>query len=246
MSIRRRPASAWLRARVPRQGPRPADLNGRSASRLYDETEGGAKKSCTSFDALGSSALTLRINLGLTTRLCPSIFLPLPCRYHQGRSTQRVVAPTSPSRYWARVLQIWSLSMDGYPISSSSGSSPRLPDPSAGSPPSARLILFDKRGTGLSDPVPVDQLPTLEQRMDDVRAVMDAAGSEQAALMRDLRGWPDESPLRRYVPQANSGAHPRRQLMLRLSAASDYPWEHADRGKRQAARSGSTKSGERA
>jgi class 3 adenylate cyclase len=46
-----------------------------------------------------------------------------------------------------------------------------------------RLILLDKRGTGLSDPVPLDQLPTLEQRMDDVRAVMDAAGSQRAVLL---------------------------------------------------------------
>jgi class 3 adenylate cyclase len=46
----------------------------------------------------------------------------------------------------------------------------------------SRLILFDKRGTGMSDPVPVDRLPTLEERMDDVRAVMDAAGSERAAI----------------------------------------------------------------
>src|SRR6185295_14623622 len=46
----------------------------------------------------------------------------------------------------------------------------------------SRLILFDKRGTGLSDRVPINQLPTLEQRMDDVRAVMDAVGSERAAL----------------------------------------------------------------
>lgn len=46
----------------------------------------------------------------------------------------------------------------------------------------SRVILFDKRGTGLSDRVPVSDLPTLEQRMDDVRAVMDAAGSEQAVL----------------------------------------------------------------
>ncbi len=44
----------------------------------------------------------------------------------------------------------------------------------------SRLIMFDKRGTGLSDPVALP--PTLEQRMDDVRAVMDAAGSERAAL----------------------------------------------------------------
>src|SRR5947209_15299685 len=46
----------------------------------------------------------------------------------------------------------------------------------------SRLILFDKRGTGMSDPVPLDRLPTLEDRMDDVRAVMDAVGSERAAL----------------------------------------------------------------
>src|SRR5215217_7463841 len=46
----------------------------------------------------------------------------------------------------------------------------------------SRLILFDKRGVGLSDRVPVSQLPTLEQRMDDVRAVMDAVGSERATV----------------------------------------------------------------
>ena len=46
----------------------------------------------------------------------------------------------------------------------------------------SRLILFDKRGTGLSDPVPTDRLPTLEQRMDDVRAVLDAVGSRQTAV----------------------------------------------------------------
>ena len=44
----------------------------------------------------------------------------------------------------------------------------------------SRLILFDKRGTGLSDQT--SDLPTLEQRMDDVRAVMEAAGSERAAV----------------------------------------------------------------
>jgi len=45
----------------------------------------------------------------------------------------------------------------------------------------ARVINFDRRGSGLSDPVP--EAPTLEQRMEDVRAVMDAAGSERAALI---------------------------------------------------------------
>ncbi len=47
----------------------------------------------------------------------------------------------------------------------------------------SRLIRLDTRGTGLSDPVSVTQLPTLEERMDDVRAVMDAVGSERAALL---------------------------------------------------------------
>jgi pimeloyl-ACP methyl ester carboxylesterase len=52
----------------------------------------------------------------------------------------------------------------------------------------SRLILFDKRGTGLSDRVPTDELPSLETRMDDVRAVMDAAGSERAALFGHSEG----------------------------------------------------------
>lgn len=46
----------------------------------------------------------------------------------------------------------------------------------------ARLITFDKRGTGLSDRVPDDQLPTHEERMDDICAVMDAVGSQRAAF----------------------------------------------------------------
>ena len=48
----------------------------------------------------------------------------------------------------------------------------------------SRLILFDKRGTGLSDRVPLSELPTLEQRMEDVHAVMDAVGSERAVFDR--------------------------------------------------------------
>ena len=54
----------------------------------------------------------------------------------------------------------------------------------------SRLIIFDKRGTGLSDRVSVNELPTLEQRMDDVRAVMDAVGSERAALFGFSEGGP--------------------------------------------------------
>ncbi len=45
----------------------------------------------------------------------------------------------------------------------------------------SRLISFDKRGIGLSDPVPLDQLPLLEEWMTDVRAVMDAVGVERAS-----------------------------------------------------------------
>jgi pimeloyl-ACP methyl ester carboxylesterase len=45
----------------------------------------------------------------------------------------------------------------------------------------ARVAMFDKRGTGMSDRV--SELPGLDQRIDDLRAVMDAAGMEQAALM---------------------------------------------------------------
>jgi pimeloyl-ACP methyl ester carboxylesterase len=52
----------------------------------------------------------------------------------------------------------------------------------------SRLILFDKRGTGLSDRV--TDAATLEERMDDVRAVMDAAGSERAALFGSSEGGP--------------------------------------------------------
>jgi class 3 adenylate cyclase len=51
-----------------------------------------------------------------------------------------------------------------------------------------RLILFDKRGVGMSDPVPINSLPSIEAWIDDVRAVMDAARSERAALITTLGG----------------------------------------------------------
>jgi pimeloyl-ACP methyl ester carboxylesterase len=47
----------------------------------------------------------------------------------------------------------------------------------------ARILEFDKRGTGLSDRVPDDALPTIEERMDDIRAAMDAAGLERASII---------------------------------------------------------------
>jgi pimeloyl-ACP methyl ester carboxylesterase len=54
----------------------------------------------------------------------------------------------------------------------------------------SRLILFDKRGVGLSDRVPESQLPSLETRMDDLRAVMDAADSERGVVFGISEGGP--------------------------------------------------------
>jgi class 3 adenylate cyclase len=69
----------------------------------------------------------------------------------------------------------------------------------------SRLMLFDKRGTGLSDRVPVDDLPTLEERMDDVRAVMEAAGSERAALVGASEGGPMAALFAATYPERTSG-----------------------------------------
>ncbi len=87
----------------------------------------------------------------------------------------------------------------------------------------SRLILFDKRGTGLSDRVPIDQLPTLEQRMDDVRAVMDAVGSERAALCGVSEGGPMCSLFAATYPEKTSAL-----VMIGTYAKrvrdEEYPW----------------------
>ena len=62
----------------------------------------------------------------------------------------------------------------------------------------SRLILFDKRGTGLSDRV--SDMPSLEVRMDDVRAVMDAAGSQRAALFGYSEGGATVHSVRCHLP----------------------------------------------
>ena len=90
------------------------------------------------------------------------------------------------------------------------GTIPATPGSSSGSARSRRLIRFDKRGTGLSDR-PGD-LPDLETRMDDVRAVMDAAGSERAVAVRLLGGRADGGALRGDVPGARQRAGPLRRL----------------------------------
>jgi class 3 adenylate cyclase len=85
----------------------------------------------------------------------------------------------------------------------------------------ARVITFDRRGSGLSDPVA--EPPTLEVRMDDVRAVMDAAGSERAALVGVSEGVP--------MALLFAATHPERVQALvcyggtaRATYADDYPW----------------------
>lgn len=85
----------------------------------------------------------------------------------------------------------------------------------------ARVIAFDRRGVGLSDPV--DKAATLEERMDDVRAVMDAAGSERAALLGMSEGATMCLLFAATYPERTSalvlwGA------MARSTAAPDYPW----------------------
>ncbi|MDP9334907.1 MAG: alpha/beta hydrolase [Actinomycetota bacterium] len=54
----------------------------------------------------------------------------------------------------------------------------------------SRLLLFDMRGVGLSDPVTLSSLPTLEEWADDVNAVLDAVGSARTALLGTLDGGP--------------------------------------------------------
>ena len=89
----------------------------------------------------------------------------------------------------------------------------------------SRLILFDKRGTGLSDRV--GALPTLEQRMDDVRAVLDAVGSRQAALLGVSEGGPLCALYATTYPERT-----RALVMLGTYAkrrwAPDYPWAPTD------------------
>jgi pimeloyl-ACP methyl ester carboxylesterase/DNA-binding winged helix-turn-helix (wHTH) protein len=87
----------------------------------------------------------------------------------------------------------------------------------------SRLILFDKRGTGLSDRVPVNELPTLEQRMDDVRAVMAAVGSERAALCGVSEGGPMCSLFAATYPEKTLALVMIGTYAKRIRDA-EYPW----------------------
>ncbi len=87
----------------------------------------------------------------------------------------------------------------------------------------ARVILFDKRGTGLSDRVPLNQLPTLEQRMDDVRAVMDAVGSKRAVLCGVSEGGPMCSLFAATYPEKTIALVMMGSYARRLQG-DGYPW----------------------
>jgi pimeloyl-ACP methyl ester carboxylesterase/DNA-binding winged helix-turn-helix (wHTH) protein len=85
----------------------------------------------------------------------------------------------------------------------------------------SRLILFDKRGTGLSDRV--GDLPTLEQRMEDLRAVLSAAGSRRAVLLGVSEGGPMCSLFAATYPEQTEALIMIGTYARRLRAP-DYPW----------------------
>jgi pimeloyl-ACP methyl ester carboxylesterase len=69
----------------------------------------------------------------------------------------------------------------------------------------SRLILFDQRGTGASDAVPDNAMPTWEEWADDVRAVLDAAGSERTAVLAENDGGPTGLLFTAMQPERVSG-----------------------------------------
>jgi pimeloyl-ACP methyl ester carboxylesterase len=91
----------------------------------------------------------------------------------------------------------------------------------------SRLIRFDKRGTGLSDRVPLSELPTLEERMDDVRAVLDAVGSERAALFGYSEGGPMCVLYAATYPDRTSALVLYGTYAKRRDPDDDYPWAPA-------------------
>jgi pimeloyl-ACP methyl ester carboxylesterase len=86
-----------------------------------------------------------------------------------------------------------------------------------------RVIRFDPRGSGSSDQVPIDVLPPWESSVDEILAVMDAAGSERATILGFLNGGPPAMLCAATRPERTSG------LILNHTAArhvrtKDYPW----------------------
>ena len=88
----------------------------------------------------------------------------------------------------------------------------------------SRLILFDKRGTGLSDRVSNEELPTLEQRMDDVRAVLEAVGSDRAALFGHSEGGNMCVLFAATYPERTTALITLGSFAKRRDPDDDYPW----------------------
>src|SRR5256714_13049334 len=84
----------------------------------------------------------------------------------------------------------------------------------------SRLIHFDRRGTGLSDPVPVDHLPDLETQGADVIAILDAAGSERPAVLAIQVGS--------LIAMLLAATHPERCSHLALYAPSAMSMDAPD------------------
>ncbi len=84
----------------------------------------------------------------------------------------------------------------------------------------SRVIIFDKRGVGVSDPVPLGALPTLEQWADDIRVVLDVAQSERAAIVGSAEGV--------QMAMIFAAAHPERTSALVLINGSACYLRHDD------------------
>jgi class 3 adenylate cyclase len=94
----------------------------------------------------------------------------------------------------------------------------------------SRLLTFDKRGTGLSDRV--REVPALETRMDDIRAVMDAAGSERAVLWSGHEGTRSAILFAATYPERTTGLV-LLEPSVRGTATPDYPWAPTENEWRQ-------------
>src|SRR4051794_11766883 len=84
-----------------------------------------------------------------------------------------------------------------------------------------RLIMFDRRGSGMSDPIV--GAPTLEEQMDDVVAVLDAVGSGEAAVFAQLEAGAMATLFAATHPERTSGLI-LFESMPRMTKADDYDW----------------------
>jgi pimeloyl-ACP methyl ester carboxylesterase len=87
----------------------------------------------------------------------------------------------------------------------------------------AQVTILDKRGTGLSDPVPNDSLPPIEIRIDDIRAVVDAVGAERAFIAGHSEGGQNAAVFAATYPQRTAGLIAIASD-VRAAWAPDHPW----------------------